>query len=166
MIRTATTPDLDRIMKVVLPSIAIMNQEGNTQWDHEYPLASDFLSDINAGDLFVFEQDQEIQGVICLNSIEPPEYNTANWQTSKTATVIHRMAIAPQSRQQGVGSALMAFAESIAEKNGTNYLKTDTYSVNSKMNNLFKKFGYQSVGEISFRNRPHRFICYEKSLSR
>lgn len=164
MIRPATINDLNNIMKIILPTIAIMNQEGNTQWDHEYPLATDFLQDINSGHLFVFANAADIQGVICINNIEPSEYGDVNWKSGKTASVIHRMAIAPSSRKQGIGSALMAFAETIAQKTGTYYLKTDTYSSNNNMNGLFQKFGYQPVGKIRFRNRPHPFICYEKSL--
>lgn len=164
MIRKAVMNDVNNIMKVILPSIAIMNQEGNTQWDQEYPLESDFLNDINDGSLFVFEQEQVIQGVICINNIEPSEYGDVAWKFAKNATVIHRMAIAPDNRKLGVGSALMSFAETIAEKNGTKYLKTDTYSINEKMNKLFQRFSYQPVGEIEFRKRPHKFICYEKTL--
>lgn len=164
MIRQATINDINSIMKIIQPTISIMNQESNTQWDHEYPLESDFLKDTNSGDLFVFEKEQEIQGVICINNIEPPEYESASWQCDKIATVIHRMAIAPQSRKQGIGNALMLFAETIAKTSGTYYLKTDTYSINDKMNNLFKKIGYQQVGEINFRERPNKFICYEKIL--
>ena len=44
----------------------------------------------------------------------------------------------------------MNFAEDLAIKSGVNYLKTDTYSVNTKMNSLFRKFNYNFIGEMSF----------------
>ncbi|MDU6983597.1 hypothetical protein [Terrisporobacter mayombei] len=40
----------------------------------------------------------------------------------------------------------MNFAEELEIKNKVNYLKTDTYSINTKMNSLFRKFNYKLVG--------------------
>ena len=41
----------------------------------------------------------------------------------------------------------------------------DTYSLNKKMNSLFKKCGYEFVGEMSFLGKEFAFYCYEKILN-
>lgn len=48
--------------------------------------------------------------------------------------------------------------------NNVNYLKTDTYSLNKKMNSLFKEFDYKCVGEMSFLGKEAPFYCYDKKL--
>ena len=78
--------------------------------------------------------------------------------------IVHRMAVKPSYRRNGIGTELMKFVEELALKNNIKYLKTDTYSLNLKMNNLFKKIGYEFVGEIKFLGKSEPFYCYEKIL--
>lgn len=47
---------------------------------------------------------------------------------------------------------------------GLRYLKTDTYALNEKAQQLFLKHGYHFCGEIQFRKMEHQFYCYEKVL--
>ena len=56
----------------------------------------------------------------------------------------------------------MNFAEELKIKNEVNYLQTDTYSINTKMNSLFRKFNYKLVGQMSFLEKEQPFYCYEK----
>ncbi len=46
--------------------------------------------------------------------------------------VIHRMAVNPNFRKTGIASKLVDFAEKLAVENNVSYLKSDTYSINSK----------------------------------
>lgn len=55
-------------------------------------------------------------------------------------------------------------ADEHALKNNVRYLKTDTYSINTKMNALFVKCGYKLIGEMSFLGKEKPFYCYEKVL--
>ncbi len=80
--------------------------------------------------------------------------------------VIHRMAVNANYRQQGVATKLMNFAEELALENNVVYLKTDTYSINTKMNSLFKKCGFNLVGEMSFLGKEKPFYCYDKLLKK
>ncbi len=64
--------------------------------------------------------------------------------------VIHRMAVNPSFRKTGIASKLVDFAEKLAVENNVSYLKSDTYSINSKMNLLLIKCGFIKIGEMSF----------------
>lgn len=167
MIRKAEKTDLPGIMSIVADTIALMHEEGNVQWNDDYPQKSDFLKDISAGTLHVLEQDGEVTGFICVDGNEPVEYAELAWQAEPgEAAVIHRMSIAVTGRQKGLGTALFEFAEQTARAEGKRYIKTDTYSRNPKMNRLFQSRGYNKTGEISFKGRPFSFYCYEKHLDR
>ena len=164
MIRLATTTDLDAIMKIINDTIAIMKTQNNTQWDENYPTREGFFDDIISNTLFVEEENGAIAGFICINTIEPKEYDTLCWKGNTTSFVIHRMAVAPAFRRKGIGHKLITFAEMLAKKEGILFLKTDTYSNNPNMNALFVKTGFQKVGEMSFLGKPYPFFCYEKQL--
>lgn len=166
MIRKATKIDISKIMKIIAVIINEMKSYNNTQWDESYPQAINFLKDIEEGDLYVDELDSEIRGFVCVNYIEPIEYNYINWQSLEKAMVIHRMAVNSNFRNQGVAISLLKFSEELALKNGVSYLKTDTYSINDKMNSLFKKFGFQLVGEMEFLGKEKPFYCYDKIISK
>lgn len=163
MIREAKTEDIGRIMKMVEEAIALMNEEGNTQWDKNYPLASDFMADIEEETLYVFD-DGEVKGVVCINQTQPEEYKNAEWKIEKEAIVIHRMAVSAKSRRQGIAKKFMEFAEEKARELGTGYIRTDTNSKNTRMNAMFQNLGYEKAGIINFRNNPYDFYCYEKEI--
>lgn len=165
MIRKATKIDISKIMEIITTTVKEMKLYNNTQWDENYPQAKNFSKDIETEDLYVDELNGEIRGFVCVNYAEPTEYRCINWHSSEKAMVIHRMAVNPNFRNQGVGISLLKFSEELALKNGILYLKTDTYSINDKMNALFKKFGFQLAGEMEFLGKEKNFYCYEKIIS-
>lgn len=166
MIRKATKIDIIKIMEIITAIVREMKSYNNTQWDETYPQVINFSKDIEEGNLYVDELENEIRGFVCLNYIEPIEYNYIDWQSSEKAMIMHRMAVNPNFRNQGVGISLLKFSEELALKNGVSYLKTDTYSINDKMNSLFKKFGFKLVGEMEFLGKEKPFYCYDKIISK
>lgn len=165
MVRKAHSTDIKDIMKIIRETIAEMHSYGNTQWDENYPREKDFLKDIQKGDLYVSEREGNLVGFVCINKIEPAEYSDLPWSIQETAMVVHRMAVNPTYRRSGIGAELMKFTDEFALKNDIHYLKTDTYSINTKMNALFGKCGYKLVGEMSFLGKEKPFYCYEKVLN-
>lgn len=164
MIRKATVNDLDSIMKIIKETVEEMRSYNNTQWDESYPQASNFAYDIEKEELYVEDIDKEVAGFICVNYIEPDEYKELNWSLDEKSMVVHRMAVNNAHRNKGVAKNLMKFAEELAREQNVKYLKTDTYSINIKMNSLFKKCGYKLIGEMSFLGKEKPFYCYDKIL--
>lgn len=164
MIIKAKSNDIQGIMEIIKETVKEMKSYNNTQWDENYPKEQDFDEDIKSGDLYIEKQDEIITGFICVNYIEPEEYKDLKWSKNEKCMVVHRMAVNPNFRKKGVGSRLMNFAEDLAIKSGVNYLKTDTYSINTKMNSLFRKFNYNFIGDMSFLGKEEPFYCYEKVL--
>lgn len=166
MLKIAKLTDVDAIMEIISLTVDEMKSYNNTQWDENYPQAKDFEKDIEQGDLYLDIENDEVKGFICVNYIEPDEYKDLKWSSNEKCMVIHRMAVSPNFRNKGVGTKLMKCAEALAIENGVKYLKTDTYSINEKMNSLFKKFNYELIGEMSFLGKEKPFYCYEKMLTK
>ena len=165
MIRKAAFEDIEGIMEIIKATVAEMREYNNTQWDENYPSSKDFINDIKKEDLYVAERNGEMVGFVCINKIEPVEYTGLNWALQEPCMVVHRMAVNKSFRRIGIGSELMDFADNFAKANNIRYLKTDTYSINTKMNALFEKCGYTFVGEMSFLGKEKPFNCYEKILN-
>ena len=165
MIRQATAADLDAVMAIIGATVAIMQTEGNNQWSEVYPVREDFAQDIIEGSLYVYDDEQnKPRGVVCLNDQQREAYAPLAWQSKKPALVIHRLAVDPQARRQGIGTKLMRFAEELASQRGFSQLRTDTYHCNERMQALFQKMGYRKVGECYFVEDLAAFYCYEKLL--
>ncbi|HZK53641.1 MAG TPA: GNAT family N-acetyltransferase [Desulfosporosinus sp.] len=165
MIRKATLEDLEDIMEIIKQTIVEMNAYDNYQWDENYPQEEDFIRDIQKEELFVIERKRKIAGFVCINKVEPVEYNGLNWTVDEAAVVLHRMSVYTAYRRSGIGMELMRFADEVALKNNLKYIKTDTYSINKNMNALFVKCGYNLVGEIRFLGKEKTFYCYEKVIN-
>lgn len=164
MIRLANYEDLHHIMKIIKDTIALMEADNNTQWDNSYPTCDDFKKDIDNKNLYVLIDEDILKGFICINQEEAAEYKDLKWSHDKEFLVVHRMAVNAHYRKRGIGNKLLNYADDLARKNGVTLIKTDTYSLNKKMNNLFKKSGYKKVGEVNFKTKPLKFNCYEKFL--
>ncbi|RXM58920.1 GNAT family N-acetyltransferase [Clostridium tetani] len=164
MIRHAVHDDLDNIMKIISETIEFMALDNNTQWDKNYPSRQNFQCDIDAHSLYVIEENKNLCGFICINDVEPNEYGDVMWSDSGECLVVHRMAVSVAYRHQGVGTKLLSYVKTLAKDKKIHLIKSDTYSLNPKMNALFQKCGYEKVGEINLLNKPYKFNCYEKLL--
>lgn len=162
--RKAHLEDIKEIMIIIRKIIMEMHSYHNHQWDEFYPQEKDFIHDIQEGDLYISERNGKLVAFVCVNKIEPIEYSGLNWSSRKDVMVIHRMAVDPECRRNGVGRELMNFAEDLALKSNIDYLRTDTNSINENMKGLFLKLDYNFIGEISFLGKETPFYCYDKLL--
>ena len=108
-------------------------------------------------------EDEQLKGFISINEDFPQEYSELNWK-AEDFLVIHRLAVNPAYRKEGVATRIMHFAEQLAVERGIKFLKSDTSEFNVGMNRLFNKFYYVQVGQIQLGEKEFRFNCYEKEL--
>ena len=124
-----------------------------------------FKTDIENSSAFVAIMDEEVVGSIAIDRIGGKNYDLIEWTlTEKNFYVIHRLMVDPEIRGGGIASKLLAFAEIFAIENDTFYLKTDTYAINEKAQNLFLKNGFNKVGELHFPGKERPFYCFDKSF--
>lgn len=163
MFRLAMESDLTEIMVIVERIVEEMSRSGNRQWDETYPLSDDFLQDINTQSLYVLVEDEQVKGFISINKDFPQEYSELKWK-AEDFLVIHRLAVNPTNRKEGIATRIMQFAEQLAIEQGIKFLKSDTSEFNVGMNRLFNKLHYVQVGQIQLGKKEFRFNCYEKEL--
>lgn len=164
MIRIAEMKDLAPIMAIVEDVKSEMHAYGNYQWDETYPRTEDFEKDILDRSLYIYDEDGMLAGFLCMNTEEPMEYGDADWSMDKEALVLHRLAVNPAFRGQGVGRLLIQHADVICAESGLAYLKTDTNQLNAKAQQLLAKCGFTFAGDVGLAGHEGRFYCYEKKL--
>ncbi len=166
MIRKAKLEDLDEIYSIVKEAVRLMNEQGNFQWDENYPLPEHFEKDINEDTLYVKLIDNEIAGIVCLTYHEDDYYKNVNWSKDSKAINIHRLVVSVKYRGKGVAKSLFKHSEKVAIDSNTFYIKGDTHYVNNVVNSLFINNNYTYVGDMNIPNVEGTFKCYDKILSK
>jgi ribosomal protein S18 acetylase RimI-like enzyme len=164
-IRQATPPDVSAIMDLVRRIVPLMRAAGNHQWDELYPNPEVFARDIERDQLWVAEVHGTLAGVAAITTDQEHEYAQVGWDLNEPAITVHRLAVDPAFRGQGIAVALMQQAETVARSRHIAVLRADTNTENPATQRLFPRLGYQLSGEITLAFRPGlRFLCYEKRL--
>jgi len=164
-VRQGTSQDIPAIMALVRRVVPLMRASGNLQWDDKYPNAAVFERDVEKAQLWVAEIGAELAGVAAITTDQEPEYANVGWDISEPAIVVHRIAVDPAFRGQGIAAALMQQAEAVALSRGISVLRVDTNTQNAATQKLFPKLGYLLSGETELGFRAGlRFLCYEKRL--
>lgn len=165
MIRKAVSEDLPVILATIILVKKTMLEEGNPQWDSDYPGEKEYSADIEREELFV-EVDTRggIRGFMCLNRDLSKEYDDISWETPFPALGIHRLAVNIKYRRLGVAKALFSFAEEYARLQGCRSLHVDTFTFNTTAQNFFVRNGCRFAGEIYMKGRSEPYRCYEKEV--
>lgn len=172
MIRKATAADLPRAGEIYE---AIFDQEDRgpvyTNWLRgSYPTEEDAREALEAGTLYVGEEEGTIWGVVNLNGIQLPEYDNISWTIPAERDqvgVIHTLCIHPAWSGRGCAKQMVAFCEETARAQGKTVIRLDTWEGNVPANHMYPSLGYQLAGgtEFFFHGYIHEILnCYEKKL--
>lgn len=161
MIRKATISDLTDIMEIKNQAITLMKKEDNDQWDDNYPSKESFINYIIRLEMYVAIINEELVGMIVITTLQDIWYENVNWSIKKPLYTIHRLAIKKEFRGKQIASLLLTFAKNLAKDNNIAIIKADTYSMNSRMPNIFIKNGFVYVGKCYFNQKKSPYLCYE-----
>lgn len=156
--------DLDRVMDIKDGAVDVMKKDGNNQWDKDYPSRERFKADISNGDLYVYDKQEHIVGMICLTSNEDEEYKKIPWKIKGKHLIIHRMAVSKDCQGEGIAKSLIDYAIELAKQKEVAIIKCDTYSLNPRAKQLFKTMGFSYVASTYFGRKPLPFYCFEKII--
>lgn len=160
-IRLANVNDLNLLMAITRRCIENLDRQGIYQWDEIYPSRKDFNNDILEQSLYVVTSADRIFGCICINQVEYPGYENANWLGSRFF-VIHKIIIDPQNENQGFGKFAMDYAENVARSKKKDSIRLDCFKENLRANQFYQRLGYVIRGETLF--RKGMFNLYEKMI--
>lgn len=158
----AVENDLDSLMDLFSSVVKHLRQNGNYQWDSQYPNGDIIRDDLEKGCLYGIVEDSNYIGTITINEQQEAEYLTLKWDDTKGKFLcIHRLVIHPKYQGKGIGKKLLQFAGETAFNKGYSSIRLDAYSGNPIALNLYEKHGYRRKGEVFFPRRELPFICYE-----
>ena len=172
MIRFATAADLDGI-EAIYDAILTREEAGPvyTNWQRgKYPTRAHAQQALDAGTLYVGEDDGFLWGVVNLNGIQLPEYDDIPWEIAaerEQVGVIHTMCIHPAASGQGRARQMVTFCEEESRRLGKTVIRLDTWEGNVPANAMYPKLGYTFAGatEFFFQGFIHEILnCYEKAL--
>lgn len=173
MIRKAVAADLPAVEAIYH---AILDQEESggpvyTNWQRgKYPTIDTARTALEAGTLYVGQDDDMLWGVVNLNGEQLPEYDAIPWSIPaepEQVGVIHTLCIHPTCSGRGYARQLALFCEEEARRLGKTVIRLDTWEGNLPANHLYPSIGYRYAGaaEFFFMGFIHETLnCYEKKL--
>ncbi len=143
-----------------------LDEIGINQWDEVYPNEEIVNAAIERESLYIIRKNDVVIAGVGLDTGQPEEYSTVNWQCSPPALVVHHLFVHAGYWRQGFAATLMQFAESIASGKSCLSIRLDAYSGNPAALGLYANRGYDHVGEVVFPRRKLLFVCFEKATDR
>lgn len=172
MIRKATDKDIDAVASIY-SDIHIEEETGHAciGWDRNiYPTRETAEKAIDAGDLFVMEEDGKIVASAIINQRQVPCYRDARWKydaKDNEVMVLHTLTVDPAQGKNGYGRAFVQFYEDYALAHGCHYLRMDTNERNVRARHMYARLGYEEVGIVLtvFNGiKGVNLVCLEKKI--
>ena len=171
-IRPATAADLAAVTAIY---DAILDREEAgpvyTNWQRgKYPTTDTARQALEAGTLYVGQEDGFLWGVVNLNGIQLPEYDAIPWTIPaerEQVAVIHTLCIHPAASGQGRAKQMVTFCEEEARRQGKTVMRLDTWEGNLPANRMYPALDYRYAGaaEFFFQGFIREILnCYEKAL--
>ena len=166
-IRDTAVEDIPQLVRLYDLARAAMRAMGTDQWQDGAPNAETALADIRRGISRVVERDGLVIATAAVYVGHEPTYDTiygGAWQSdAQTYGIIHRIAIDPKCKRQGVGSFIMDRCAALTAAAGFRVLRCDTHAGNVPMRATLEKNGYAYRGVIRLLSGAER-VAYEKLL--
>ena len=181
--RYATTADIEQILAITDSARRFQRQCGFRQWEDGYPAYENIAADIAAQGAYIFENegtsakaaDITIEGsnIVERENIVAYAYLTEGdaeydrlsriWHYPGLYGVIHRLAIAPNFRGQGLAAQILAMSEAHLAAQGIRAMRIDTGQDNIVMQRILSRADYTCRGLHHFSWGPR--LAYEKPLT-
>ena len=136
-----------------------------------YPTRQTALDALEAGTLFVLEQEGSVAAAAKIDQNQVPEYANAPWRypdvPPEQVMVLHTLVVDPAFSGQGCGREFVRFYEEYAMAHGCPCLRMDTNAKNAAARRLYARLGYWESGIVpcDFNGIPGvQLVCLEKKL--
>lgn len=166
-LRKGGIADLPYIKNLTEACALAMAKKKIFQWNEHYPSRERLQKDLELGEIFLLEKEEEIRGIIVITETMDEEYFPIEWLTGENSKnlYIHRLAVHPAYWGKGYGQKLMDFAEDYARNKHYHSIRLDTFSQNPRNQKFYESRGYQRLGNIYFPKQSiEPFYCYELLL--
>lgn len=152
-VRKATIADLDTILAIIDNARAFMRAHGNSvQWPDGTPSKKTFEADIAAGNSYIVEDEDGVQGTFAFVPGPDQTYlqiEDGSWHYDEPYYAVHRVASA--GKKGGFTKAVFSYAAAHSP-----YLRCDTHANNTPMQNAMKRAGFEYCGIIHIADGTER----------
>lgn len=162
--RRANDAEIGRIMEIIEQAKKQMDREGKHQWDDTYPIRTNIENDIKDGTAYVTIVNGQVVAYGAVVFTGEPAYDVieGKWLTNQPFVVLHRLAVAEETKGHGVGLIFIKEVERLALAEGVKSFKVDTNHNNTRMLRLLEKTGFKYCGKIYYQHGER--VAYEKLL--
>ena len=109
LLTQATTHDFPAICALYEAVCADMLAKVLNQWHWgQYPNEDLVRASLEAGTLYVCREGDDLLCAVTVDATFEPEYAAVNWHCGVNPGTFHRIAIAPQAQDKGLGRGIMA----------------------------------------------------------
>lgn len=166
LFRLAAAEDAERILEIIRQAQAQMRARGSDQWQHGYPASPDIARDIARANGYVLCEPAKGR-VIAYGAVifsGEPAYDSINgkWLYTGPYVVVHRLAVAAETKGQGVGTEFMRRTEALARSQHVPSFRVDTNFDNAYMLRMLSSLGFVLCGEIDYEGDKR--LAFEKPL--
>lgn len=140
--------------------------QGFEQWTDDYPTLDLVKEDIEKQIGYVLKVDDEIAAYMAITFTEDPFYKDIKgaWSSDDVYCVVHRVAVNPKFRSQGITSTIFKEVEKLCLENNIFYIRIDTHHENKLMQHVFIKNGFKYCGTCYFHGSDK--LAYDKILKK
>ena len=146
-IRQGTPADLPVLEAIVARVVARMAQDGTPIWDEVYP-ACMLAPDIEAGRLWVAEEDGRPVGMIALCRADTAQNAVAFTGSADEARYLVRLAVDVPMRRRGTARRLLEHGAAVAREQGARYLRLLVACDNAAAQRLYETVGFRRVAGV------------------
>lgn len=114
-----------------------------------HPAPDLIVSWINAGELYLVWEGDEITGVVALNHDAVSAYAEADWAVevaSDQALVVHALGVAPDQQGRGIARFILDSTIARARHRGMRAVRLDVYVDNIPALELYSRYGFTDLG--------------------
>ena len=163
--RKATLADTERIWQIILQAKERMRLRGSQQWQDGYPTIEIIAGDIEKEYGYVLCDDNGVIAYAAVVFDGEQAYNSiqGNWLSGQPYVVVHRLAVADEMTQRGIGVLFMEKVEELSRRNEVFSFRVDTNFDNLYMQKILAKLDFVYCGEIFYEHGAR--MAYEKILT-
>lgn len=158
VIRLAVPTDAPAIFELRLQSEDWLTARGIKQWEHGEVSLDDIGRQIVNSEWHVASEGESLLGVLRVLWADEPI-----WQhQDEFAAYVHGLMVPRERAGQGLGAALLLWAEDQARCRGARALRLDCVEANTRLRQYYSALGFQEVGRRDFEGHWYSATLLEK----
>ncbi len=162
----AKVEDIFQIMEIKQDALNLFKTLSDPQWSEFYPIETDFLADIEKGELYCAKEGDIVLGFASITEHgHDEEYTPLSFSSLQSSLTFCRFAVRSSCRGKGVSQALFDFALKEADLKKKDYIVTDTHESNVVMRKFLEKNKFYKVDTLTFPSVEGIFIAFERKMA-